>query len=140
MGFVSCIDDRPIDHRVEIIKTFQEVSPLRNLIRRGISAVFCTDFSGATENRARNQKRQKYFGYSLEPYLARDKVIFVIAKTIALPVGVVAVNQKFNFSQTCVQARETFCDKSVSGSFIGHNFTRVTTFRCGIFRVGPVYV
>ena len=105
-----------------------------------IQCRFLHRLSGATENLARNKKRQKYFGYSLERNLARDKVIFVIAETIAFPVGVVAVHQKFIFSQACVQVSQTFCDKSVSGSFIGHNFTRVTAFGCGIFRVGAVYV
>ncbi len=47
--FVSCIDDRTIDHSIKIVHAFEKVGALGQLIRGCVCSIFSSDFSCATK-------------------------------------------------------------------------------------------
>ena len=94
MRLVARIDDRALDHRIEIDKTLEEVRPLRDLIIRRAGLILCADFPCPGIDRSRHKERRQDFHNPLKGNRAGHQIVFVIAVAVALAVGVVLVQHE----------------------------------------------
>ena len=59
MRFVTRVDDRALDHRIEVQQTFKKVRALRDLIFRWSGLIFRPDFSRPGKDRPGDEKRRQ---------------------------------------------------------------------------------
>jgi len=71
MRLIARIDDRPLDHRIEIEQAFEKIGALRNLIFRRSGLIFRTDLAGPGENRPGDQEWDQHAGDGFERHGAR---------------------------------------------------------------------
>ncbi len=72
MGLITRVDDRALDHRIEVHETFKKVRALRELIFCRRSLIFSTNFSRPGKDRPGHKKRRQRPGNPIERHASRN--------------------------------------------------------------------
>ena len=140
MGFITGVDDRPLDHRIEIHQTLEEVGPLGDLVVHGARLVFRSDLSRPRIDLPGHQERHQHLHDPVEGDRAGDQKILVVPIAVPLPVRIVLVNEEFFAAARPGHRVKTRGEDTLASTFERHELPGICAFRRGIFGMGAIHV